>query len=344
MKKICLRCAGFLLILALFLGILSAVFYPKGRGYNDGLENPRIWAFQAEPENSLEVLAIGDSLLMCGYSPLDVWTQRGYTGFGCCTGNQRLTQSLRMLEAFCANLTHHLADDNFDMLIVDFNALQTVNLLDFADQVVLGSNAALDSQDILRDRVLPLIPALEYHDNWKIFSPKGFLRAPDYSYLHPQKGTHFLYDRDPQVPEEADSYMEDLGEQEPIAGANRRYFQKIARFCQEKGIRLVLVSVPSPSNWSYARHSAVQTLAEHYGLTYLDMNLEDLGIDWYTDKSTEGDHLNYLGTQKVSAFLGDYLASTGLLESHRQDDLGRAWEQAAQAQAEKNREKLEEAQ
>ena len=36
------------------------------------------------------------------------------------------------------------------MLIVDFNALQTVNLLDFADQVVLGSNAALDSQDILR--------------------------------------------------------------------------------------------------------------------------------------------------------------------------------------------------
>ena len=97
MKKICLRCAGFLLILAFFLGILSAVFYPKGRGYNDGLENPRIWAFQAEPENSLEVLAIGDSLLMCGYSPLDVWTQRGYTGFGCCTGNQRLTQSLRML-------------------------------------------------------------------------------------------------------------------------------------------------------------------------------------------------------------------------------------------------------
>lgn len=321
MKKICLRCAGFLLILALFLGILSAVFYPKGRGYNDGLENPRIWAFQAEPENSLEVLAIGDSLLMCGYSPLDVWTQRGYTGFGCCTGNQRLTQSLRMLEAFCENQSPKVVFLEADSLY-----------------------HPIDSQDILRDRVLPLIPALEYHDNWKIFSPKGFLRAPDYSYLHPQKGTHFLYDRDPQVPEEADSYMEDLGEQEPIAGANRRYFRKIARFCQEKGIQLVLVSVPSPSNWSYARHSAVQTLADHYGVTYLDMNLEDLGIDWYADKSTEGDHLNYLGTQKVSAFLGDYLASTDLLESHRQDDLGRAWEKAAQAQAEKNREKLEEAQ
>ena len=258
---------------------------------------------------------------MCGYSPLDVWTQRGYTGFGCCTGNQRLTQSLRMLEAFCENQSPKVVFLEADSLY-----------------------HAIDSQDILRDRVLPLIPALEYHDNWKIFSPKRFLRAPDYSYLHPQKGTHFLYDRDPQVPEEAESYMEDLGKRAPIAGANRKYFRKIARFCRKQGIQLVLVSVPSPSNWSDARHSAVQTLADHWGLTYLDMNLEDLGIDWYTDKSTEGDHLNYLGTQKVSAFLGDYLASTGLLESHRQDDLGRAWEKAAQTQAEKNREKLEEAQ
>ena len=192
MKKLCLRCAGFLLILALFIGILSAVFYPKGRGYNDGLENPRIWAFQAEPKNSLEVLAIGDSLLMCGYSPLDVWTQRGYTGFGCCTGNQRLTQSLRMLEAFCENQSPKVVFLEADSLY-----------------------HPIDSQDILRDRVLPLIPALEYHDNWKIFSAKGFLRAPDYSYLHPQKGTHFLYDRDPQVPEEADSWMT-LGSRSPL--------------------------------------------------------------------------------------------------------------------------------
>lgn len=321
MKKRCLRCAGFLLILALFLGILSALFYPKGRGYNDGLENPRIWAFQAEPENSLEVLAIGDSLLMCGYSPLDVWTQTGYTGFGCCTGNQRLTQSLRMLEAFCQNQSPKVVFLEADSLYHE-----------------------IDSEDILRDRVLPLVPVLEFHDNWKIFSVKKFLRAPDYSYLHPQKGTHFLYDRDPRVPEGAESYMEDRGESEPIADRNLRYFQKIEEVCRKTGAQLVLVSVPSPSNWSDARHRAVEALAEAYGLVYLDLNLEDLGIDWLADKSTEGDHLNYLGTQKVSAFLGDYLVSTGKLEPHREDAVGRAWEQAARTQAEKNAEKLEEAQ
>ena len=320
MKKI-LRCAGFLLILALFLGILSLVFYPKGRGYKDGLDNPRIWAFQAEPKDSLEVLAIGDSLLMCGYSPLDVWTQTGYTGLGCCTGNQRLTQSLRMLEAFCKNQSPKVVFLEADSLY-----------------------HTIDSEDILRDRVLPLIPVLEYHDNWKIFSAKKFLRAPDYSYLHPQKGTHLLYDRDPEVPEEADSYMEDRGETEPIGNQNLRYFRKIEAICRKNGVQLVLVSVPSPSNWSYARHSSVEGLANRYGLTYLDMNLEDLGIDWLTDKSTEGDHLNYLGTQKVSKFLGDYLVSTDLLEPHREDEIGKSWRAAAQTQAEKNAQKLEDAQ
>ena len=319
MKKF-LRCAGFLLILALFLGILSLVFYPKGRGYGDGLDNPRIWAFQAEPKDSLEVLAIGDSLLMCGYSPLDVWTRTGYTGFGCCTGNQRLTQSLRMLEAFCAVQSPKVVFLEADSLYHE-----------------------IEDEDILRDRVLPVVPVLEYHDNWKIFSAKGFLRAPDYSYLHPEKGTHFLYDQDPELPEQASGYMENRGESEPIGARNLLYFRKIQDVCLKKGIQLVLVSVPSPSSWSYARHSAVEALANQYGLTYLDMNLENLGIDWSSDKSTEGDHLNYLGTQKVSRFLGDYLVSTGLLEPHRSDAIGESWSAAARTQAEKNAQRLEEA-
>ena len=39
-----------------------------------------------------------------------------------------------------ADLAHHLTDDNLNVLIVDIHALQTVNLLHFADQVVLGSH------------------------------------------------------------------------------------------------------------------------------------------------------------------------------------------------------------
>ena len=37
-----------------------------------------------------------------------------------------------------AHLAHHLADDDLDVLIVDVNALLTVNLLNFLNEVVLN--------------------------------------------------------------------------------------------------------------------------------------------------------------------------------------------------------------
>lgn len=310
-----LRCMFFLLGLAVLSGIVGWTLSPKGRDYGCGLENPRIWAFQAEPENSLDVLSIGDSLLMCGYSPLDIWLQEGFTGFNDCTGNQRLTLSLRMLEAFCRTQSPKV-------VLLEADSLY--------QPIELGN--------IFRDRVYPLLPVLEYHDNWKIFSPEKFLRETDYSFRHGQKGTHFLYDRDPEIPENADTYMDDVGEEAPIPGINRYYFEKIAAHCRRSGIRLVMVSVPSPSLWSDARHRSVQALCRDAGIDYLDMNRnrEEVPIDWRLDKSNEGDHLNLWGMRKVSRYLGEYLASTDLLTDRRGEPLAREWDEAARKQQERN--------
>ena len=47
------------------------------------------------------------------------------------------------------DLAHHLADDNLNVLVVDVNALETVNLLDFLDDVVVDGVGALDGQDVM---------------------------------------------------------------------------------------------------------------------------------------------------------------------------------------------------
>lgn len=309
-----LRCMVFLLGLAALLIPAGWILSPKGRDYGCGLENPRIWSFQAEQPNSLDVLSIGDSLLMCGYSPLDIWLQEGFTGFNSCTGNQRLTQSLRMLEAFCATQSPKV-------VLLEADSLYQ----------------PIEVRDVFRDRVCPLLPVLEYHNNWKIFSPEKFLREPDYSFRHDQKGTHILYDRDPEMPDNVETYMEDVGEEAPISGINRYYFEKIAAHCRRNGIRLVMVSVPSPSLWSDARHRSVQVLCRDWGIDYLDMNRnrEEVPIDWMQDKSNEGDHLNYWGMRKVSGYLGKYLASTNLLTDRREEPLAREWDEAARKHQEK---------
>ena len=47
-------------------------------------------------------------------------------------------------------LLHHLAADHFDMLVVDLHALQTIDVLDFLDEIDRQFFHALDAQDVMR--------------------------------------------------------------------------------------------------------------------------------------------------------------------------------------------------
>ena len=60
---------------------------------------------------------------------------------------------------------------------------------------------------------------------------------------------------------------------------------------------------------------------------YLDMNLktEELQIDWEKDTRDGGDHLNFAGATKVTAFLGSYLKGNYALSDHRQDEVYSSW-------------------
>ena len=51
------------------------------------------------------------------------------------------------------DLLQHLANDHLDVLVVDQNALQTVDFLDFVDEVGSKRLDALDRQDVVRRRV-----------------------------------------------------------------------------------------------------------------------------------------------------------------------------------------------
>ena len=48
------------------------------------------------------------------------------------------------------NLTHHLANDNLKVLVVDFHTLHTINVLCLVDDVILYCGRTLDRKDILR--------------------------------------------------------------------------------------------------------------------------------------------------------------------------------------------------
>ena len=51
---------------------------------------------------------------------------------------------------FDLDLAHHLTDDDFEVLVVDLHALETIDLLDLVDDVLLDLHRALDGEDVGR--------------------------------------------------------------------------------------------------------------------------------------------------------------------------------------------------
>ena len=58
-------------------------------------------------------------------------------------------EQLRIAGFLDADLPHHLAHDDLNVLVIDVNALLTVGLLDFLDEVVVDGGDAADAQDLV---------------------------------------------------------------------------------------------------------------------------------------------------------------------------------------------------
>ena len=72
----------------------------------------------------------------------------------CFVERRRFDQLARQHQRVAAvddlHLAQHRAHDDFDVLVVDVDALRAVDLLHFLHQVVLQRGLALDAQDVVR--------------------------------------------------------------------------------------------------------------------------------------------------------------------------------------------------
>ena len=301
MKKRLFSCTLFLLGLAGLLALSSRFFLPKNNTPEAGIQDYRASGFLSEPENSLDYLVLGDSIPMTGFDPWVIWADWGYTGYVCATTGQNTEKSAIFAKAVFARQHPKVVFLEANQLYKEYTALEAFS-----------------------QRLDAAVPVLQYHDNWKFLRPAQALQPVNYQQDVPEKG---YYLRKAIQGTDPGDYMQPTAIQDPIPTESVRSLERLARLCREQGTQLVLLSLPSPANWSDACHRAVAALADRMELTYLDLNLEELGIDWSLDTLDAGDHLNYTGAAKASAYLGRYLAQTGLLQDKRQDPDYDAWRQ-----------------
>jgi len=82
-KKNIISSACFLLGLVILLAMASMFFRPKNNQDLYGMEEPRANGILGEPEETLDVLFVGDSVSYASIIPIQIWRNYGITSYLC---------------------------------------------------------------------------------------------------------------------------------------------------------------------------------------------------------------------------------------------------------------------
>lgn len=118
----------------------------------------------------------------------------------------------------------------------------------------------------------------------------------------------------------------DPSEQFKEESVGKEYIEKIITCCQERGIGILLVSLPFPATEEKQRNAnSIYPIAEKYGVTYINYLYQDGIVDYETDVYDSDAHLNPSGARKVTKDLGRILADEYRMPDHRQDAVYADW-------------------
>ncbi len=303
-SKLFFRLVSFVLVLLVLLLASSLILQPKSNAKEAGMLDSSANGILGEPENTIDALVIGDSEAYSAFIPLEIWAKHGITSYVCATSAQILCYSYEFLQKTFEKQQPRV--------------------------VFLETNAIYRSfsfSDIAIQKLSESLSVFRYHDRWKTLSLRDWSFGVDLSSTEITKG--YIYNNGVE-PAKAENYMKKTDAAEKISSENKRYVELMKNLCEQNGAKLVLVSSPSPKNWNTPRHNAVKALSGELGLEYIDMNLmgRKIPIDWTRDTKDKGDHLNYSGALKATAFIGKYLEKQGIFEDKRNNGEYSQWNDA----------------
>ena len=294
-----------LLIAGLFL--TSHILHPTSNKSEFHAYDPASTGAVAEPEDSLDVLFVGDSVPFFAVEPLRIWESRGIT-----------SHILFVLGAHMPELK---------------TLLCTVKPYQHPKLIIFETNALFKPftfDEVLMDEMERTFPVLRYHSYWRWTSPSNFNLTPTRDWLDPSKGYRPEFKVKPVEEEQLEEYDENTKGATEITPFCQLYLEHLIDYSRSMGATPVFISLPSVTNWSMPRHEFIDTWAREHDIDYIDLNVEPtkVSLDWETDTKDAGDHLNTSGAEKVSYYLADLLAERYSLPDHRGDADYAAWDEA----------------
>lgn len=292
-------CGGLLLLIL----ALSVVVSPKTTDAELGYDQVLAAAYRGEAPDTVDVLFFGDSEVYYSIAPLLLWRDYGISSCLCSTNEQEPYETAYFLKQTLKTQTPKVVVLQVNEMFVE---------------PPLG--------EAVRSELEAYFPLLRYHDRWKTLTREDFLLESHFPRTD-RKG--YWYTEKINAPEEVltmDASREPAG----LPDLNTWLYRRMQAQCSAIGAKLVFLVTPSAAPWAGDYHSGAAEMAAELGADFLDLNAipEQIAIDWNQDSADGGFHLNRWGAEKVTTFLGSYLADTGLLPDHRGDPAYASWQEA----------------
>lgn len=298
------RLALFLALALLLVLAASAVFDRKLACHYTLSVN----GFYNEPEQSVDVLALGSSRMYCTLNPLSLHHDTGLRAYLLSTQQQPLTASYYYLREALETQRPRLVLLEASIAFRPAAETGEPELRDALDPMRWGrSKLALIREAVPADeRGSYYFNFLKYHQRWKELGARDF----DFSWIG---------ERDPfrgyicftlQRGADCRQWSYDAVEAVPIPPENLETIRAIAALARDNGAELVLLCAPNEMvQEDLGSLRSLHRFCEEEGVALLDLNTvyDELGLDNALDYYDEG-HFNVYGAIKATRWIGARLA------------------------------------
>ena len=291
----------------LFIVLFAALFHLVSETLEDKRYRDYMAALYAEPRNAVDVLILGSSHTLNGVDAVRL-------GELCGVNANNFAQSGQVLPQTYYALREALRTQTPKLVVVDAYKTVQDSLIDSpatmhhtADNMRPGLPKLQMVYDLLPhgERAEYLFDVILYHTRWKELTDAD-CAPPDVS----AGGTQVLHGSY-QPYEGWEVLSEDVTA--PPAAVEIEYLDKIVALCREKGVEVLLISVPftTPEEDDLNRQAVLNGMAGYAaenGLPYLNLMhcTDEMGFDFRTDMA-DMYHVNEAGMAKVTDYLGAYL-------------------------------------
>ena len=324
MKDKLIRLLKVLLGIVLIVGSVSVV--SKILSY----KNPSSHEHYYKDNDEYQVLFIGNSHVLNGFSPMFLWNEYGYTSYNLADMDSYLAEGYWVLiNALDYSKPKVVVVDIFETdLDEKYDVTSAEGLHNGMDAIPLSLNKIRMWYDLLsekdkhlyKDRVDFIFPLRGYHSRWNSLTEDDFKEHIDYN-----NGSQVVY----RVAKPKDEYP--VYSSKKVADGSTvslDYLKKIFELCKDEGIEVIVTNLSfNASDEMVPYLNKATKMAEEYGAYYIDYVHMDGLVNPVTDYFTnsKNTHLNKMGMDEVTDYLGKYIEDNKLLQREDRPEIVERW-------------------